>query len=97
MNVKTQIISLLYSGLMGVVLYLLSYLNYKIVYKNNVIWKYILTFIFVIDYSLLYIIGLYYINDGVVHIYFIMLVILFFYASVKLMPSTLKIDNFFNE
>ena len=95
MNISKQIISLLFSSFMGIVLFLISYINYCIVKNKKLIYKYILTVICIIDFSLAYLIGLFYINDGVIHIYFIMVVAIFFCCSVKLMPRILKTDNFF--
>ena len=97
MNIKIQILSLIYSFFMGFILYLLSILNYHIVINKKNIWKYILTILLVIDFVLIYLVGIYYINNGIVHIYFIIMVIIAFLASVKLLPIAKKNDNNFKD
>ena len=82
---------------MGFILYLLSILNYHIVINKKNIWKYILTILLVIDFVLIYLVGIYYINNGIVHIYFIIMVIIAFLASVKLLPIAKKNDNNFKD
>ena len=91
MNVITQIFSILYSAIMGVALYFISYFNYKFIEKVSLMWKYVLTTILIMDFTLAYIVGLYYINNGIVHIYFLLVVCIFFLISVNVLPRFLKI------
>ncbi len=95
MNVHFQILSLIYSSFMGLVLYVLCLFNQLVIIKKSPIWKYILTFIMIIDFSLIYIVGLYFVNGGILHPYFIFLIIIFFSISVKLLPIAPKNDNHF--
>lgn len=78
MDYKVQIISFLFSFIFGVFFYYTSLLNYKFIHKYPVILKYLITLIFVLDISLLYILFMYKINYGVVHIYFIIVLFLGF-------------------
>lgn len=83
MDYKIQIISFLFSFIFGVFFYYASLLNYKFISKYPVILRYLITLIFVLDISLLYILFMYKINYGIVHIYFIIVLFLgFFIGSI---------------
>lgn len=86
MEIKVQLWSFLYAFAGGLLFYILSYFNYKIIKKYNTVWKYIITIIFVIDFDLIFLLGLYIINDGILHIYFLITLVLSFLLSVKFMP-----------
>lgn len=83
MNSYIQLISLVGSFIYGFVFYLLSRVNkYILNNKNNVI-KLLVTMVFVIDMVFIYIFIMYKINFGVMHPYFIILLILGFVLSIK--------------
>ena len=63
MNYKIQLISFLY---------LTSLLNYKLIKKHSLFIKYLITFVYVIDMALLYVLLMYKVNYGVIHIYFLL-------------------------
>lgn len=71
MDYKIQLISFLFSLLFGMLFSFFSRYHYNLVYKLKKIWQYLLSFLFILDVSLLYILLLYYINNGIVHIYFL--------------------------
>lgn len=71
MNYKLQLISFLVSFLFGIFFYFTSLLNHKIIKKHSVVLQYIITFVYILDVSLLYILLMYKVNFGVIHIYFI--------------------------
>lgn len=71
MNYKIQLISLIFSFFYGILFYATSYFNYKMVKNCNVVLRYLISIVYVFDISLLYILLLYKINYGVVHVYFI--------------------------
>lgn len=87
MKIEIQLQSFFYSIFSGWLFYILSYFNYKIVKKYSVVWKYIITTIFVLDFDLLFVLGLYIINEGNLHVYFLLTLIITFFVSVKLMPK----------
>ena len=70
MILDIQIISLVYSFFYGVIFYLLLEVNYKLLYEGKLVYRIIISFLFVIFISLLYFIGLIKINNGILHIYF---------------------------
>lgn len=71
MNYKIQLISFIVSFLFGCIFYVLNYLNTKLIKKYNIFIKYLISFFFILDISILYILLMYKVNYGVIHIYFI--------------------------
>ena len=74
MYLSIQIYSLLYSFGYGIFFFLMLELNCKFIYSSNRITSFIGTFIFVLFNTLLYFIGLCKINNGIIHIYFLMMI-----------------------
>jgi len=70
MILKLQVLSLLYSFFFGMVFFILLELNSKFLYEGRMVYRIIVSFLFVIFISLLYFFGLVKINNGVVHVYF---------------------------
>ncbi len=70
MILKLQVLSLLYSFFFGMVFFILLELNSKFLYEGRMVYRIIVSFLFVIFISLLYFFGLIKINNGVVHVYF---------------------------
>ena len=79
MILKIQIYSLLFSYLYGLIFYFLVRLNKKYLYNNKL--SFVIDILFVIDNVLLYFIILRYINNGIFHIYFSLMIILGFTTS----------------
>ena len=75
MDLKIQIYSLFYSFFFGIILYFLLNLFNKYTVRKNVFLKIILSFLFVIVLSLIYFIGLLYINNGCLHVYFFVFIL----------------------
>lgn len=75
MNLKIQVISLLFSFLFGVFLGILFKFNERFIYSSKKYEKIISTFLFVIINVLLYFIILKHINYGILHIYEILAII----------------------
>ena len=71
MILSTQILSLIYSFFYGIFLFFLLELNYKLLYTGKMLYKIIISFLFVMFISLLYFYGLLKINNGIIHIYFL--------------------------
>ena len=71
MKLNIQIYSIIFSLLFGVIFYfLLDFFN-KIKFGKNIFFKIIASLLFVFIIAFLYFIGLLYINNGYVHIYFL--------------------------
>lgn len=71
MNYKLQLLSFLVSFLFGIFFYFTSLLNHKIIKKHSIVLQYIITFVYILDISLLYILLMYKVNYGIIHVYFI--------------------------
>lgn len=72
MILSVQIFSLIYSFFYGVVFYVLLEINYRFLYLGKIVYRIILSFLFVIFVSLLYFILLVRINNGILHYYFLL-------------------------
>ncbi|MBQ9018801.1 MAG: hypothetical protein IJ097_00635 [Bacilli bacterium] len=74
MDLKIQIISLLFSFLYGIFLFILFRIQYKCFVLKKEKWKIIFNGIYCIVFSLLYFFLLLFINDGTLHFYFLLLI-----------------------
>ena len=84
MSSYVQLLCLLISFIYGFILYKLNYFNYKILKNKFIIFRIILYLLYILDLSILYIVILYKINKGILHIYFVIMIILgFIISSVK--------------
>lgn len=88
MNLKIQIISLLFSFFYGVTFSFLVNINYELLFKKRKKYRIIYTLIFVLIMALLYFFLLQKINNGIMHVYFLMIILIGFYISF---PITKKI------
>ena len=70
MILKIQIFSLLYSFIYGIIFYILLEVNQKFLYEGEIVYRIIISFLFVIFISLLYFLILIKINNGILHLYF---------------------------
>ena len=70
MILKMQILSLLFSFIYGNFVFWLLEINYRLLYEGKIVYRVIISFLFVMFISLLYFIGLFKINNGIIHIYF---------------------------
>lgn len=75
MKLSIQIYSLIYSFIYGGVFYLLLDLFNKLTSMKKVYLKVILSWLFITIIALLYFFGLLYINNGVLHIYFLLSIV----------------------
>jgi len=71
MDYKIQLLSFLLSFLFGIFFSFVSQFHYDLVFSLKKFMRYLLTFLFILDISLGYILMMYYINDGVIHLYFV--------------------------
>ena len=81
MDYKIQIISFIFSFIFGGFFYITSVLNYHFITKYPKIFKYLITLVYILDIALLYILFMYKINYGVIHIYFVIVLFLGFYVA----------------
>lgn len=95
MNYKLQLLSLLVSFIFGIAFYFTSLLNYKIIKKYNNIYKYIITFVYMLNIAIIYICLLFKINNGTVHLYFILMVLGGFLFGLKLKKELIKNVKFY--
>lgn len=84
MNSYIQVISFLISFVYGVIFYLFTRFNkFMLSNKNNVI-KLLVTLVFVIDMVILYIYIMYRVNFGMIHPYFVAVVLIGYIAMIFL-------------
>ena len=76
MVLKIQIYSFFVSFVYGIIFYLLLELNSKFVYSSNLFIKIIFSSFFVLFNCLLYFIILLFVNNGYIHFYFFICLIL---------------------
>ena len=75
MILRIQIYSLLFSFFYGIFVFFLLELNYKLLYTGKMLYKIIISLLFVMFISLLYFYGLLKINNGIIHIYFLIVML----------------------
>ena len=76
MELKIQIYSLIVSFLYGILFFIMLDLNSRYIYASYIYIKIIISFLFILDMSLLYFIILLYINNGYIHFYFFLCIII---------------------
>lgn len=93
MNSNMQLLSFFISFIFGVLFYFFTMINFKLI-KNLKRWiQHVLTFIYVLDVIIIYIIIFYHLNKGYFHVYFILVVILgFIFGYFLYKKLIIKID-----
>lgn len=76
MSLKTQIISIFFSGLYGILLSFLITINYKFLFQSKKTIKIIGNILFSLDMALLYFISMKKINNAMIHPLFYLLIFL---------------------
>lgn len=71
-SLDIQIKSLIFSFLYGVFFSIILNVNYKFVFESKGIKKILINIFFIIDNVLLYFIILRFINNGIIHFYFVL-------------------------
>ena len=94
MDYKLQLLSFFVSFLFGIFFSFTSRFHYNLVFKLKKILRYLLTFLYILDISLFYILIMYYINHGNVHLYFVFLTFLGYYVEPYLTLSVKKSVKF---
>ena len=95
MNHKIQLLSLLVSFIYGIFFFFTSLLNYKIIKKYKKTFKYIITFLYMLNIAIIYICLMFKVNNGNVHPYFILLVLCGFILGFKIKKVLIKNVKFY--
>ncbi len=94
MNSSLQLISIFISFLYGMLFYFLTIILFKLINSLKKIYKHIITFIYVLDISIIYMIIMYNINKGYFHLYFIFMVFIGFIIC-GLILSKIHVKRYF--
>ncbi len=78
MSAGIQLFTFFVSFLYGVLFSFLTRWHFHVLLPNSIIMKYLSTILFMIDVVLGYVIIMYHINQGIIHIYFLIFVFLGF-------------------
>ena len=78
MDSLIQIQSFVFSFVYGYLFYILTRFNHYILLNKNTIFKLFINIVFVIDIVILYIYEMFKINKGIIHIYFVIVLIIGF-------------------
>lgn len=78
MALQVQIFSLIYSLLFGVFFAICVNFHYELLFSKKKWFQILINFVFVIDMALLYFLVLKFLNGGVLHLYFFLLMFLGF-------------------
>ena len=90
MSLKVQVISFIFSFLYGCILFILFRLQKRVLFSRNKKKRVILSFIFCISISIVYFILIYFINNGVLHLYFLLLIIFGFLVTHNFLKKCVK-------
>lgn len=90
MDIKTQLITIIISFLFGILFSLQLSLNYKLIYSNKKAYKIIFTFLVVLVNTLLYFITLKKFNNGILHIYGIIFIVVGFIVEIFVKTLVVK-------
>lgn len=82
MSSSIQLLTFFISFLYGIIFSFLTILNFKILDKVSKYMKHLVTFVYVIDMIIIYIIIVYKINNGYFHLYFILTVIVSYFVGL---------------
>lgn len=76
MNSYIQLISLISSFVYGILLFYLNKFNYKLIKDKNFISKIFISVLYVFNVSMIYVCFLYRLNNGILHIYNVLFIVL---------------------
>ena len=88
MALQTQIISLLFSFIFGIFFSIFTNLNYRYLFTKKLIFKIIITGVYIIDCSLIYFFLMKKLNQGIINYYFIL------FVAFGYIFSTIKINKY---
>ena len=90
MELKIQVYSFVVSFIYGLFFYLMLGLHARIIYSSFILVKVVGSLLFVIVMSLLYFIMLLYINNGYVHLYFFLCIMLGYFVCKLVKKKIVK-------
>ncbi len=96
MNNSIQLLSFLLSFLFGICFSFASHYHYEMVSHLKKVPRYVLTFLFILDVSLFYVLIMYYLNNGVIHIYFVIVTLVGYCLEGKITSLIKKRFKLFN-
>lgn len=83
MTSEIQVISFIVSFIYGIFFYLLARFNKFILSNRKDLFKLVITVIFVIDIVILYIYIMFKVNNGIIHPYFVAIIIIGYYLMAR--------------
>lgn len=89
-DLKIQIISILFSFVFGVIFCILVFLNKYVLFNVKKYIQIVSTFLFMFDMSLLYFICIKFINNGIMHPYFLLSFLFGFWLCFLLLDKLSK-------
>ena len=87
MKLDIQIYSFIYSFMFGIIFYFLLDIFNKLVDKLNKVLKFFVSIIFILLIGCIYFLGLLFINNGVIHIYFLLSILVGYIFAYKIILS----------
>ena len=81
MSLKIQLLSLGFSFVFGIIFSIFITMNHKILFLSKKSIRVISNFLFLLDMSLCYFLVIKYINGGILHIYFFIMLIIGWYVG----------------
>lgn len=93
MNLETQIKLVVFSLVFGIFFALMIDINHKYLYESKRYFKIIFTFLFILINTILYFLVLKKINEGIIHIYSIICIILGFFIEHFIKNKVVKFKD----
>lgn len=90
MNLKIQVFSLLFSFFYGILFSFLINVHYQFLFFKKKWVQIVVTILFLLDMALLYFLILRIINNGIIHIYFYLMIFLGFYLTFPVLKKIRK-------
>lgn len=92
MSVSLQIIIFLFSFVYGCIFSITARVNEYLIRGKSVLFRFIITLIYILNSVLIFLILLYKLNAGIFHIYFLIVFILGFYLTHNLCKKIFKFN-----
>ena len=93
MNLENQIKLIIFSLFFGAFFALMIDINHKYLYESKRYFKIIFTFLFILINTILYFFALKKINEGIIHIYSIICIILGFFMEHFIRNKVVKLKD----
>lgn len=93
MNISIQLLSILFSFIFGILFRIVLRFHLDNTKYYPFCLQIITSVIFIVDITLLYLLLIYYINYGIIHIYFIIMIFLGFYFEKYVKLLSFKVND----